>query len=194
MSDPSGEAIPAQVLIEEITKKAPLAWVRPVLARRRPGGLPSAQAVWFAWHEGTAYVLSESTGNVEQPLPGIEDASAALVSVRSKEQGGRLLTWVAEAATVAAGSDEWNAVVPLLLGNRLNLPDGEAAPTRWARECRLTRLTPTGQLTEAPGEMPRGSQAAPPPETPATTDTPLPFVVGTATTRRPRPRRARRRR
>jgi hypothetical protein len=52
-----------------------------------------------------------------------------------------------------------------LKGKRLNAPDGEAMTGRWARECRVLRLEPTG--TTAP--LPEGSLAEAPLPTPATT-------------------------
>ncbi|GAA3219775.1 hypothetical protein GCM10020256_25160 [Streptomyces thermocoprophilus] len=70
----------------------------------------------------------------------------------------------------APESEEWLAAVAELKGKRLNAPDGEAMPARWARECRVLRLEPAG----APLPLPDGSLAAPPVPSPATTREPLP--------------------
>jgi len=68
---------------------------------------------------------------------------------------------------------------------RLNSPDGDAEPARWAAESTITRLVPTGEVVEAPGAMSSASHAAVPVASAATTRGALPFMIG---------RRARRRR
>jgi hypothetical protein len=171
----SAELVP--LLIDEATKKSGLVWVH------TPAG---TSPVWLLWHEGSAYVLS---GPGEQPLDGLVDGGTATVTVRSKDKGSRLVTWAAAVTLLSPDGDEWAAVVPLLMGKRLNLVDGEAAARRWARECMVHRLTPTGVLTESPDEMPDGSLAAAPLSTPATTDVPMPFTVGSSTRKLPRRKR-----
>jgi hypothetical protein len=156
------------LLVDEATKKSGLVWV---------GDKP----VWLLWHGDVAWVL---TGPGEQPDPGLTDGGTVDVNVRSKEKGTRLVTWQAQVSLLDKASDTWSEVVPLLMGKRLNLVDGEAAAGRWAREATVFRLTPTGSTTP----MPDDSLAAPPPETPATTDVPIPFTVGKATSRLPRRR------
>ncbi len=165
----------APLLIDEATKKSGLVWVA------TKGGTPSA--VWLLWHAGAAYLL---TGPGEQSCPGLDDSATALVTVRSKDKGPRLLTWEADVTELSAGSDEWSAIAPLLLAKRLNLPDLSTAADRWAAQCRIHALTPTGVLTEAPDSLPTGSLATPPPPSPAATDVPMPFTVGGSTRKRPR--------
>jgi hypothetical protein len=83
------------------------------------------------------------TGGIEQPLP-VSDR--AVVSVRSKDrQGDLLVRWVAAVSTVSAGTGQWDDVVPLLHAARLNAPDGEEQPARWARESTVLCFTPTGE-------------------------------------------------
>ncbi len=67
-------------------------------------------------------------------------------------------------------SEAWTAAVAELKGKRLNAPDGEAMTARWARECRVLRLEPTG----ATADLPDGSLAEAPLPTPATTRQPVP--------------------
>ncbi|MBA2694321.1 MAG: hypothetical protein H0U62_00375 [Actinobacteria bacterium] len=166
--DPAAE----QALLEEAMKRSGLVWVTLTGGTR-------AYAVWHIWLDGCAYVVS---GGAEQLLPGIGAAGAAgdevLVTVASKERGNRLMTWVARVDTVRPDGPDWDATVAALHAKRLNAPDGEEQPARWARESVVSRLTPTGVVPEAPGRLPTGSLAAPPPPTPATTRGPLPFVVG----------------
>ncbi len=154
-------------LLEEATKKSGMAWIGVPGRRVRP--------VWHAWQDGAAYVLS---GPSEQPLPGIEQAATVEVTVRSKDKQHRLVVWEAAVSEVLPGTDEWAAVTPTLLGKRLNLPDGEAAVDRWARECSLHRLTPTGTVIEDPDNPSSEAHAAPPAPTPATTKPARPFHLG----------------
>ncbi|MER5755603.1 hypothetical protein [Streptomyces sp. NPDC002088] len=150
-----------QALVEEATKKSGLIWVR-------GAGVPAARALWHVWHEGAACLIGDGPG--EQPLPGLADGTEAEVTVRSKDKGGRLVTWTAKVVELAPGSEEWAAAVAELKGKRLNAPDGEAMTDRWSRECRVLRLEPTGAI--AP--LPDGSLAEAPVPTPATTRQPIP--------------------
>jgi hypothetical protein len=158
------DAAALSTLLDEATKKSGLVWVRPAGPKQR------AHGVWHLWQDGAAFVL---TGGLEQQLPALEDH--AFVTVRSKDKGSRLLTWIARVDVVEPDSDVWDAVVPGLMGKRLNLPDGEQAPQRWARECVLYRLTPTGEVAESPDEPSTLSHAAVPPSSPARTRTPRPL-------------------
>jgi hypothetical protein len=167
----SAQLIP--LLIDEATKKSGLVWVVTSAA---------SSPVWLLWHDGSAYVLS---GPGEQPCEGLADSGRATVTVRSKDKGSRLVSWVAEVTRVPPDSEAWAEIVPLLQAKRLNLVDAEAAVRRWAAECVVHRLTPTGELVETPD----GSLAAPPAPTPATTDVPMPFTVGSSTRKLPRRQR-----
>jgi hypothetical protein len=166
-----------RLLVEEACKKASLIWIATPRGgeSEAPTTYARPRAAWHAWHDGAAYVV---TGGIEQPIPGIDSAGTVRITVRSKDTGGRLVTWLATPQVVEAGSDEWTAVVPDLHAKRLNPPDGEQQPERWGRESRIYRLEPTGEVPEVPGAMPTGSQAAAPPPSPATTRGPLPFVIG----------------
>lgn len=153
----------------EATKKSGLVWVRVPGHRSAP--------VWHVWHDDAAYVLVGLPGSVEQPLPGAVEAPVVEVVVRSKDKGVRLVAWEAAVRRVEPGDEEWRGVVPLLLGKRLNLPDGEEAAVRWERECALLRLTPTGRLVEGPGEYDESGHVLVPVPTPARTRVPRPFHV-----------------
>ncbi|MDQ0907842.1 hypothetical protein QFZ22_003827 [Streptomyces canus] len=149
-----------RALVEEATKKSGLIWVK--------GSEGPARALWHVWHEGAACLVGDGTG--EQPLPGLTDGGPAVVTVRSKDKGGRLVSWAAKVVELAPGSEAWEAAVAELKGKRLNAPDGEAMTDRWSRECRVLRLEPTG-ITES---LPDGDLAEPPLPTPATTREPIP--------------------
>ncbi|MEU9439370.1 hypothetical protein AB0D42_00280 [Streptomyces sp. NPDC048304] len=150
-----------RALIEEASKKSGLVWVK-------GAGAAAARALWHVWHEGAVCLVGDGPG--EQPLEGLVDGGTAEVTVRSKDKGGRLVTFPATVSEPAPGSEQWEAAVAELKGKRLNAPDGEHMPARWARECRVLRLTPAGAL--AP--LPSGSLAQPPVPTPATTRMPIP--------------------
>ncbi|WP_369034895.1 hypothetical protein [Streptomyces adonidis] len=150
-----------RALVEEATKKSGLVWVK--------GPAGPSRALWHVWHEGGAVVVGDGPG--EQPLPALVDGAEAEVTVRSKDKGGRLVTWAATVVELDPQSPEWEAAVAELKGKRLNAPDGEGMTLRWARECRVVRLVPcAGGLRP----LPEGSLAAPPVPTSATTREPIP--------------------
>jgi len=152
-----------QALVEEATKKSGLIWVR--------GASGPERALWHVWHEGAANLVGDGPG--EQPLPGLTDGGAATVTVRSKDKGGRIVGWTATVVELAPHSDAWEAAVAELKGKRLNAPDGEAMTERWASECRVLRLEPTGSMVRPSSD----AQAARPLPTPATTRTPAPAAL-----------------
>ncbi|MBD0710993.1 MULTISPECIES: hypothetical protein [unclassified Streptomyces] len=153
------EELLGSALVEEATKKSGLVWVR---------GTGPARALWHVWHDGAALVVGDGPG--EQPLPGLADGGTAEVTVRSKDKGGRIVGWKAAVRELAPGTEAWEAAVAELKGKRLNAPDGEAMTARWARECRVLRLAPSGVETA----LPDGSLAAVPLPSPATTRDPIP--------------------
>jgi hypothetical protein len=169
------DAVLAAALVDEACRKSSLVWLRPLAADR-------ATAAWHVVADGAVHVVGDG---LEQHLPDLADGDEVEVTVRSKDSGGRLITFVAVVAEVRPGDAAWETVVPELHAKRLNPPDGEAQPQRWARESRVLRLDPTGRFPERPGHLSHRSHAAEPPGSPATTRGPLPFVIG---------RRARRRR
>ncbi|WP_328922392.1 hypothetical protein [Streptomyces griseoaurantiacus] len=164
----------ARALVEEATKKSGLIWVRAggLAADGEDEAAPGpARALWHVWHEGAACVVGDGPG--EQPLPGLADGGEAVVTVRSKDKGGRIASWPAKVVELAPGSAAWEAAVGELKGKRLNAADGETMPERWRRECRVLRLEPAGSSAE----LPSSSLAAAPVETPVTTREPVPAAL-----------------
>jgi hypothetical protein len=162
-----------QALVEEATKKSGLIWVRgnDAPALHVQGHDVPSRALWHVWHDGAACLVGDGPG--EQPLPGLVDGGDAVVTVRSKDKGGRLVAWSAKVVELTPDSPEWDAAVAELKGKRLNAPDGEEMPRRWARECRVLRLEPQSSTRE----FPEGSLSAPPLPTPATTRQPIPAAL-----------------
>ncbi|CAK7281197.1 hypothetical protein [Streptomyces misionensis] len=153
-----------RALIEEAAKKSGLVWVA-------GAGAGAARALWHVWHEGAVCLVGDGPG--EQPLTGLADGARAEVTVRSKDKGGRLVSFPATVTELSAGTPEWEATVGELKGKRLNAPDAERMPDRWARECRVLRLVPAGPV--AP--LPAGDLARRPVPTPATTRRPVPAAL-----------------
>ncbi|MFI9327329.1 hypothetical protein ACIGZJ_07230 [Kitasatospora sp. NPDC052868] len=153
-----------RALLEEAAKKSGLLWVR-------ADGQEQSRALWHAWHDGAVVVVGDGA---EQPLHGLTAGAGAVVTVRSKDKGGRLTGWSARVCEPAPQSEAWLGAVEELKGKRLNAPDTDTIADRWARECRVLRLEPVGTLTEHPGAMPDGSHAAAPMPTAATTRLPIP--------------------
>jgi len=162
LTAPAQDGLLNAALIEEACKKSGLIWVAVPGARDR--------AVWHVWHEvageGAVYLVVDGG---EQQLPGLRQASVVRVTVRSKDKGGRLVTWPGQVTKLLADSPEWREVVPALHAKRLNAHDGEAQPERWAASSAIYRIQPSGAPLEGPGHYLTGSGAAPVPPSPATT-------------------------
>jgi hypothetical protein len=152
-------------LTEELGKKTGVCWLR-------YGG--AEHPAWHVWLDGALCLVS---GGPEQPLPGLADVAQVQVVMRSKENGGRLLAWIGDVHVVHPDDEEWDPVTGALVAGRLNLDDLSTAAAQWARESLVVRLVPTGQLAEAPGELPDTALRATPRPTPATTRGPLPKVL-----------------
>jgi hypothetical protein len=159
----------ADALVREAVKRSGMVWIG-------LPGLPQPRAAWHVVHDGSVYVLTGGEG--EQPLPGLPEAETVPVTVRSKDKGGRLVTWVAAVGQVEPGGEEWDAVVPLLARERLNAANHERQAERWARESYVVRLTPTGEVSETPGNAPEDYASVRPVPSPATTASAGPFMIG----------------
>jgi hypothetical protein len=134
--------------LEEALSKAGVVWVD-------FGAGP--RVAWHRWHDGCVWLVC---GGLEQDLPGAaahataqatstedETPAAALPAARHatvvvRSPAGDALRFLADVRAVEPGSAEWASVVPLLHEKRLNPPDSEAQPDRWARESLVLRLTP----------------------------------------------------
>lgn len=161
-------------LTEEVSKKSAVCWLR-------YDGVE--HAVWHVWLDDSLYVVS---GGTEQPLPGIEDVTTVEVIMRSKDSGGRLVTWVGAASVVHPTDELWAPVTTALVADRLNLDDLQTAASRWAEHSVVTRITPTGRVVESPGDLGADAHLATPKPTEAITRGPLPKVLHRRSKRRPK--------
>ena len=164
-----GAPVAVDPLIEETTKKSEVLW----LAYPGLDG-QSTRPVWYVWHKGAVYFVFDGS---EQRMPAFDEADTAVVCVRSKDKWGLLVGWRAAVELVPPGSPAWNEVVPLLVGKRLNNRDGDGAADRWARECKVARLVPTGELVESPSDFNWSNRSEQPAPTPATTATRVPMTL-----------------
>ena len=125
-------------LVAEATKRSGVVWVD--LDVEGSGG---PRLVWHLWYDDALWLVC---GGLEQEVPHAATATSALVTVRSKgTQNNQVVSWVADVSRVEPGTPAWDDVVPRLHEKRLNAPDGEAQPSRWASESLVLRLAPTGQ-------------------------------------------------
>ena len=165
-------------LIAELGKKTSVCWLR----FSRYDEPATEHAVWHVWHDDALVLVS---GGAEQPLPGISLADSVQVTMRSKDNGGRLVTWVGTPSRLLPGSDEWGPAVAALASARLSIPSLSDTPDVWATDSVVTRIAPTGAVVEAPGSLGEASHAAVPRPTPATTRGALPRVLHRRKRRRP---------
>jgi hypothetical protein len=173
-------------LIAELGKKTSVCWLR--YDEPAPGGgdggdgdgrgsgliAGRARAAWHIWYDDALHLVA---GGDEQPLPGIEEADRVEVTMRSKENGGRLVTWVGRLHVVRPDDPAWDAVTSALVADRLNLDDLATTKDAWAARSVVVRVDPTGELLEQPGALTDDDHAAPPPATRATTRGALPRVL-----------------
>jgi hypothetical protein len=121
---------PTPTLIAEATRRSGVVWVS------ADGTGP--RLVWHLWHADALYLVG---GGDEQVLPPLTDH--AVVVVRSKaSQTDQVVRWEADVSPVQPGTELWDEVVPLLVGERLNAPAIEGLAGRWAQECVVLRLAP----------------------------------------------------
>ena len=160
-------------LIEEAAKKSSLVWLSPAGLSATDAEHPSGpQAVWHVWHEGAVTIVA---GGAEQPLPlWAVPGRVVEVAIRSKDQGGRLISFLSQVELVVPGTPEWGAAAEALHAERLNLAEGDRYQQRWAAESALLRMRPLGGAVAPDG----GSGAARPLPTPATTLGRMPKMIG----------------
>jgi hypothetical protein len=150
VSPPPGQAAGSAVaaLVAEAARKSRICWVSYPHASTEV----REQMVWHVWHDHAVVVLGGEEG---QLLQGIEGADSVEVTLRSKDTGGRLVTWSARPQVVTAESDRWEEHARALLGVRLNLPDPAAALERWRHSATIVRLAPAQEAVgDGSGPLP----------------------------------------
>lgn len=126
-------------LTTEALNKSTVLWLR-------SGGRD--RATWFATGqealEGQVLLCS---GGPEPDLGDLPEQVELLL--RSKGDGGRLLTLRAHAQPLAPSSTVWEPATTALLGQRLNAPAGLV--DRWRHESTVWALAPFGLPVQSPG-------------------------------------------
>lgn len=159
-------------LVAELGKKTGVCWLRYPDATGASPARP--RPAWHVWYDDALHLVA---GGNEQPLEDLAETDRVEVSMRSKEHGGRLVTWVGSVSVVRPDDEAWDGVSAALITGRLNLPDLEQARTDWAARSVVVRVDPTGEVLEQPGELSDDAHLAPPPVTGATTRGALPRVL-----------------
>ncbi|WP_327089567.1 hypothetical protein OIE66_02785 [Nonomuraea sp. NBC_01738] len=113
-------------VFEEGAKKSGVLW----LTLDRP------RLAWHALHDGAVYVV---TGEGEQDLPGLAELTRVRVTLRSKDNGARLVEFDAPVTVVDQAAEP--EAVAALAKERLNAVDSEHLTDRWARTATVVRLT-----------------------------------------------------
>jgi hypothetical protein len=167
-------SIDGMALVTELARKSAVCWLG-------YGEPPRERLVWHVWHDDALGIVAQGE---EQPLPGIEQCSDVVVTLRSKATRHRLASCRAKLEEVQPGTERWNSLVPALVSSRLNLPDQASAPQRWAASSVVLRLEPVEVLT-FPGTLPDSSGAAEPVGSPATTANLPPRILHRRQTQRP---------
>lgn len=144
-------------LIAEACNKSSVLWLR-------TAGTTRHQLAWHVWHADAVYIVY---GVDEQMLPLM--SGQVEVTVRSKDLGSRLVTFIAQADILPARSPEWEEAATALAASRLNSVDPASQRDRWASGTLVTRLTPIHLSGSGPGADGTGSGATPPPGSDAST-------------------------
>ena len=137
---PYGAVVPGPV--DAALAKSTIAWIA-----IPQNGSEVTKPAWYGYEEGRVYVL---TGPGEQELPGLAGSSKHVrLIVRSKDVQSKVGDVLCIAQTLSKDAT-WDRIArEILLGRRLNLPDGEGAVDRWKNDCEIVMLTPV--LTQAEG-------------------------------------------
>ncbi len=133
---PADAGATSTVDVADLAKKSSVAWIR-VGTQTFP--------VWHEWVDDALCVVgSTGPGHSEQPLPPLTDGETAVVLLRSKSDRQLAASVPVVASVVEPGSSYWEPVTAALKAGRLNAPDLPTIVDRWARECRVLRLVPSG--------------------------------------------------
>lgn len=128
----------AAALVAEAARKSRVCW----LSYEYAGGAVHDRLVWHVWHDGALVVLSGDPGQRLTELHRLGPEARVGVTMRSKDTGGRLVTWTGRAEVVAPEDERWEQHAAALLGVRLNLLDPAAALRTWRESCTVLRVTP----------------------------------------------------
>jgi hypothetical protein len=143
VSSPPRSLVGAELLpslVAEAARKSRVCWLS------WAGGPP--RLVWHVWYDDALVVLSGDDGQV---LPGLGESGTVEVTMRSKDTGGRLVTWSGSVEVVAPEDVSWDPSAAALLGVRLNVADPAAALAAWRSTGTIVRIVPSVATGEQQG-------------------------------------------
>jgi hypothetical protein len=154
-------------VLDEAIKKAALAWVAV--------GDGPAVGLWCMPLDGSLIFVC---GPGEQFAPGLAEAARATVRLRG-DTGGLIVVAEMAVGRLTPGTEEWATVAPQVAGKRLNASGtADEVVARWAADgCAVVRLTPEAENPVTAPDLPAGSAAETPRDTPARVGTPRPFKL-----------------
>ncbi len=132
-------ACPVHPLIPEVLRKASAIWVA--------AGTAAPVLAWCAWHDDSVLVV---TGPGEQDVPGLAEASTAVVTARG-DHGGAILRCPVEVRSIRPEEPDWEAAVAALAIKRLNSRPPDQLSEAWAGRAIVRRLIPTGDILAVEG-------------------------------------------
>jgi hypothetical protein len=121
---------------ETALKKGSIMW----LTIPQPDGGAVTRPAWYVQQGKKLFVMKGGPG--EQELPNLEHCDEVTITVKSKDVKATIAESPATVAVVDGDSEQFDRIAELGMGNRLNLPDGEAAAARWKQTCVLVELSP----------------------------------------------------
>ena len=121
---------------ETALKKGSIMW----LTIPQESGGSVTRPAWYVQQGKKLFVMKGGPG--EQQLPNLEHCDEVTITVKSKDVKAAIAEAPAAVSVVPNDSDQFGKIADLGMGNRLNLPDGEAAAQRWRDTCVLVELTP----------------------------------------------------
>lgn len=119
---------------ETALKKGSVVW----LHIPQPDGSLATRPAWYVQEGLKLYVL---TGPGEQDLPNLGEVSEVQVTLKSKDVHASIAQARGQVRRVDPASDEFERIATLGMGTRLNLPDGDAALTRWRDTCLMAEIS-----------------------------------------------------
>lgn len=154
-------------VLDEAIKKAALAWVAV--------GDGPAHGLWCLALDGSLIFV---TGPGEQFAPGLAEATRATVRLRG-DTGGLIVVAEMAVQRLVPGTEDWITIAPQLAGKRLNASGtADEVAARWdTTGCAVVRLTPEAENTITAPDLPSGSAAETPRDTPARNETHRPFKL-----------------
>jgi len=139
----------APIDVAELAKKSAVSWIR---------AGTETYPVWHEWVETETDGVTEGAicvvgtadrGGSEQQLPPLTNRDKAVVLLRAKTDRQLAAAVPIVVDVVEPDSDLWDPVTAALKAGRLNAPDLHTMVDRWARECLVLRLVPSGTASAA---------------------------------------------